>query len=68
MMSYSSGEGGPPLLRLTIGEVLSRSTANHPGNDALVVCHQGVRLNYAELDKKVKRVAKGLLAYLYSYI
>src|SRR5262245_47345148 len=33
-----------------------------PNGEALVVCHEGVRLNYESLYNKVQQTAKGLLA------
>jgi len=61
-LSYSCGSAGPPLLGRTIDEVLSKSAARFSHGEALVVCHQGVRLTYAELQSKVRQTAKGLLA------
>ncbi|MDE3167651.1 MAG: AMP-binding protein [Acidobacteriota bacterium] len=34
----------------------------HPGRDALIVRHQGVRLSWSELDDAATRVARGLAA------
>jgi fatty-acyl-CoA synthase len=61
-LSYSCGSAGPPLLGRTIDEVLSESVARFPSGEALVVCHQGVRLTYLEFQNKVRQTAKGLLA------
>lgn len=61
-LSYSCGPAGPPLLGRTIGEALAESAARHPRSDALVVCHQGVRLSYAEFQQRVSETAKGLMA------
>lgn len=36
---------------------------NFAGNQAIVVCHQGVRLSYAELNERVNHVAANLLAH-----
>jgi len=61
-LSYSCGAAGPALLGRTIDEVLSESMARFPNGEALVVCHEGVRLNYETLYNKVQQTAKGLLA------
>jgi fatty-acyl-CoA synthase len=61
MLSYSSGTGLVPLIGQTIGQNLEATVALVPDNDALVVCHQGVRLTYAEFDARVDEVARGLL-------
>ncbi|MEA2246943.1 MAG: fatty-acyl-CoA synthase [Solirubrobacteraceae bacterium] len=60
--SYSHGVSEVPLLGDTIGQSLERTTARFGGSEALVSCHQGVRLTYDELDAAVNRVASGLLA------
>jgi len=51
-----------PLLGDTIGASLERTVARHPGAEALVSCHQGLRYTYAQLDAAVDEVALGLLA------
>jgi len=61
-LSYSCGSAGPPLLARTIDQVLSESAARFPHGEALVVCHQGVRLTYAEFQSQVRQTAKGLVA------
>ncbi|HEU0004897.1 MAG TPA: AMP-binding protein [Terriglobia bacterium] len=61
-LSYSCGSAEPALLGRTIDEILSESAARFPHGEALVVCHQGVRLTYAEFQSKVRQTAKGLLA------
>ena len=45
----------------TIGANLARTIAAHPGNDALVARHQGIRWTYAEFGERVERLARGLL-------
>ena len=40
--------------------MLSRTAARFPDRDALVVCHQNVRLTWRELDREVTRTARGL--------
>src|SRR3954454_16075241 len=61
-VSYAHGASDVPLLGETIGANLSRTAARVPDAEALVSCHQGVRLSYAELDGRVTRLARGLLA------
>src|SRR3954451_8591546 len=61
-LSYAHGIGAAPLLGETIGENLRRTVANHPDREALVVCHQGVRLSYRQLWDEAGLVARGLLA------
>ncbi len=47
---------------LTIGQVLRQTALQHPENDALVFSQSNLRLNYAQFDRRVDDVAKGLLA------
>jgi fatty-acyl-CoA synthase len=51
-----------PLLGETIGANLERTVARFGDRDAVVSCHQGVRMSYADFDAAVDRVASGLLA------
>jgi fatty-acyl-CoA synthase len=51
-----------PMLELTISGALARTAAAHPDLDALIVCHQGVRLTWRQLDEAATRVAAGLAA------
>src|SRR5262249_34398425 len=59
--SYTSGIGELPLLGLTIGDMFDRIAAQHPGNEALVSRHQGLRYTYAELKVEVDRCARALI-------
>jgi len=61
--SHVHGAAARPLLGETIGENLERTVAAHRDRDALVVAHQGVRWSYGELDERVDRLARGLLAH-----
>ena len=61
-LSYSHGVSDVPLLGETIGANLERAVARFGDRDAVVSCHQGVRMSYVELDAAVDRVASGLLA------
>jgi len=58
-LSYARGADFP-LLELTLSQALSRMAAKFPGRDALIVCHQNIRLTWQELDREVTRVARGL--------
>ncbi len=60
--SYSHGVSDVRLLGETIGANLERTAARVADRDAVVSCHQGVRLSYAEFDAAVDRVACGLMA------
>jgi fatty-acyl-CoA synthase len=61
-MSYVSGTSDRELLHRTVDGVLRAALAAAPGAVALVVPHQSVRLTFAEFDREVGRVARGLLA------
>jgi fatty-acyl-CoA synthase len=61
-VSYAHGASDVPLLGQTIGANLERIVVRFGDREAVVSCHQGVRMTYAELDAAVDRVASGLLA------
>jgi fatty-acyl-CoA synthase len=61
-LSYVCGTSDRPLLYKTVGNVLSEAAGRWPDNEAIVVCHENVRLTYRELDNEVDEVARGLLA------
>ena len=60
--SYASGTYDEPLLGDTIGANLERTVAAHGDREALVEMWTGRRWTYAELDRDVDAVARGLLA------
>jgi fatty-acyl-CoA synthase len=60
--SYAHGTSDVPLLGETIGANLERTVARVPDGEALVSRHQGIRLTYAELDARVDRLARALMA------
>ena len=60
--SYVHGASSKPFLDTTIGAHFDQTVERHPGREALVVCHQGVRWTYSELRERVDRLAAGLLA------
>src|SRR6185369_16529695 len=43
-----------------LSQALADAAARWPSQDALVVCHQSVRLTWSQLDREVTRVARGL--------
>jgi len=62
MESYAAGATTPALLEETIGANFERTVAEHPDHEALVEFASGRRWTYAELDRDVDDVARGLLA------
>ncbi|HEU4490898.1 MAG TPA: AMP-binding protein [Jiangellales bacterium] len=61
--SYASGTSDTPLLGETIGANLARTVQRFSDREALVECASGRRWTYAELDRGVDAVARGLIAY-----
>jgi fatty-acyl-CoA synthase len=61
MNSYSRGETTPALLEETIGANLARTVASYADREALVECSSGRRWTWAELDRDVDRLARGLI-------
>src|SRR5947208_1591686 len=62
MKSYAKGETEPPLLEETIGANLERTVARFPGREAMVEVATGRRWTWAELDRDVDALARGLIA------
>lgn len=62
MESYAAGEKAPALLERTIGADFERTVAAHADAEALVEVATGRRWTWAELDRDVDAVARGLLA------
>lgn len=60
-LSLACGATTPPLLDETIGANFRRMAALYPDNEALVSCHQGVRLSYRDLDRQSHQLASALL-------
>ena len=60
--SYSQGTSSVPLIGETIGAHFDKAATRWSGCDALIVRHQDVRWNYAELKRRVDAFAAGLLA------
>ncbi|RYB89009.1 AMP-binding protein [Nocardioides glacieisoli] len=61
MDSYAQGETTPALLEETIGANLERTVASYADREALVECASGRRWTWAELDRDVDTVARGLI-------
>jgi fatty-acyl-CoA synthase len=59
--SQVRGDDTPPLLDVTIGDLLADTAARLPDATALIVRHQNVRLTYAELLARVDDLARGLI-------
>jgi fatty-acyl-CoA synthase len=62
MLAYAHGTSPTPLIGQTIGENLRETARRLADHEAVVSCHQGVRLTYAELDAEVDRLARALLS------
>jgi fatty-acyl-CoA synthase len=61
-MSYVSGTSDRALLYRTVDGVLKAAVHEHPHRVALAVPYQSVRWTFAEFDREVERVARGMLA------
>ncbi|HEY6934782.1 MAG TPA: AMP-binding protein, partial [Marmoricola sp.] len=62
MESVARGETSPPLLEETIGGNFERIVAEYGDREALVEFSTGRRWTYAELDRDVDELARGLVA------
>lgn len=60
-LSHVRGGDTPPLLDITIGDLLAETAARQPDATALIVRHQNVRLTYTELLARVDALARGLI-------
>ncbi len=60
-LSFVSGVSDTPLLFQTIGQTLEQAARRFATRDAIVVRHQNVRMNYAELNAAADALAAGLL-------
>ncbi|MGV8675563.1 AMP-binding protein [Pseudomonas aeruginosa] len=61
-ISYTRGPQDKPLLAMTIGDAFDDTVSRHARREALVVRHQNLRFNWAELAEMVDDCARGLLA------
>ncbi|MGY6411670.1 MAG: AMP-binding protein [Alkalilacustris sp.] len=59
--SHVTGADWPPLLELTIPQLLARTADRWPERPAAVFAETGLRLTWAELAARVDRLAAGLL-------
>ena len=62
MEAYAKGELEPPLLEETVGANFERTVAAYAEREALVEVATGRRWTWAELDRDVDDLARGLLA------
>ena len=60
--SFESGTGDRPLLYRTVDGVLKTAAAEGPERAALVVPYQSLRFTFAEFDRAVERIARGMIA------
>ncbi|KAH8811663.1 hypothetical protein F5884DRAFT_284170 [Xylogone sp. PMI_703] len=60
-LSFVQGPSEPPLLQLSLCELLEQQSTKYPHRDA-IVSWTGVRLTYKQLYTRSQTVAKGLLA------
>jgi fatty-acyl-CoA synthase len=61
-ISHVVGPVDEPLLEITVGDLLNRAVADAPDRDALVSCHQDIRLSYRQLDEASANFARGLVS------
>lgn len=55
-------EQNTPLQELTLGQILDRTVARYPDNDAIVYVDRDFRLTYSEFSRAVDEMARGLMA------
>jgi fatty-acyl-CoA synthase len=61
-LSYFKGAITPGLLDETIGDLFDRIAGQYPGQDALIVSHQGIRWTYSSYKTEIERLATGLIS------
>ena len=61
-LSFVSGTSDRPLLYRTVDGVLEAAVAAVPEREALVVPYQGLRFTFAEFDREVELIARGMIA------
>ena len=61
-LSYVAGTSERPLIYRTVDGVLKNALDQGPDRLALVAPFQSVRLTFAQFDREVERVARGLIA------
>ena len=60
-LSFVNGASAIPLIYQTIGNALLEVADRFPQREALIVRHQDIRWNYAELKQRVDDLAAGLI-------
>jgi fatty-acyl-CoA synthase len=55
-------EQNTPLQKLTLGQILDRTVAQYPDNDAIVYVDRDFRLTYSQFSRAVDEMARGLMA------
>ncbi|MAL77949.1 MAG: AMP-binding protein [Sneathiella sp.] len=60
--SYVAGETHAALRRQTIPQMLKETVAHYGSQDAVIFPLNGIRLTYSEFDRRVDRLAAGLLS------
>jgi fatty-acyl-CoA synthase len=61
-MSYVHGASDVPLIGQTIGGALDQAAAEHPEAEAIISCHQSIRLTYAAFKHESDKIAAGFIA------
>ncbi|GAB1296683.1 Medium-chain acyl-CoA ligase ACSF2, mitochondrial [Apodemus speciosus] len=61
-LSYIQGHTDSHLVNTTVGECLDATAQRFPDREALVVLHENIRLNFAQLKEEVDKAASGLLS------
>lgn len=61
-LSYVSVTSDVPLIGSTIGDFFDLMVSKYQNNEAVVSCHQGIRLTYSQLKQRVDQLARGLLS------
>ncbi|MBO0661602.1 AMP-binding protein [Jiella sp. MQZ9-1] len=56
-LAHVMGRTDAPLIEMTIGAMVDATAARYPELPALIACHQGIRMNWAELRETVDRLA-----------
>ncbi len=61
-LSYAHGPATTPLRGQTIGEALAATVAEYGDREAVVSCHERIRLTYGTFADRIEHVALALLA------
>ncbi|XP_029339415.1 acyl-CoA synthetase family member 2, mitochondrial [Mus caroli] len=61
-LSYIQGHTDSHLVNTTVGECLDATAQRFPDREALVILHENIRLNFAQLKEEVDKAASGLLS------